>query len=59
MPDTLIATRDSDRLFCVGNRTTTEGVKIWFGYILTEGGGRIDVPNIEVLLQHGYWDELQ
>lgn len=59
MADVLVATRDQDRLFCSGSRLTVdEGVRVWFGYILTEGGGRIDVPNIEVLLQHGYWEEL-
>lgn len=58
MADTLIATRDDEKLFCEGTAITRDNVKVWYGYILTAEGGRIPVPNIEVLLGHGYWDEI-
>lgn len=54
----LIATRGNDRLYCTASRVTAEDQRIWEGYILTEDDAKIDVPNIEVLLQHGYWDEI-
>lgn len=58
MADTLIATRDGDRLFATGSQTNSDGVKIFFGYIMTENGGRIEVPNVDVLIGHGYWQEI-
>lgn len=58
MADTLIATRDGDRLFSLGSHVNADGVLIFHGYMLTENGGRIEVPNIDVLIGHGYWDEL-
>jgi hypothetical protein len=58
MADTLIATRDNDKLYCEGTATRQDGVTVWYGYIIDENGGKIPVPNIEVLLGHGYWDEI-
>jgi len=58
MADTLIATREGDRLFCTGSRVNEFGDKIFFGYIKTEDGGRLDVENVDVLIAHGYWTEI-
>jgi hypothetical protein len=59
MKPNLIATRDGgDRLFCSGSHVNDAGMTVYHGYIAQEGGGRIEVPNIDVLLAHGYWDEI-
>jgi hypothetical protein len=55
---TLLATRDGDKLFGVGNHTNEAGVVIYHGYIEYEDGTRTEVPNIDVLLGHGYWEEI-
>lgn len=53
-----IATRvGGDRLYWDGSRV--EGsVDVGYGHIVTADGARIEVPNIESLLAHGYWDEV-
>ncbi len=58
MADTLIATREGDRLFCTGFRLNEFGDQIFFGYIKSEDGGRLDVENVDVLISHGYWTEI-
>jgi len=58
MADTLIATRDGDRLFCTGFHLNQYGEKIFHGYIKSEDGARLDVQNIDVLISHGYWTEI-
>ena len=58
MPATLIATRDTDRLYSVGSYVDEIGDKTFHGYIQAEDGSQIRVPNIEVLLAHGYWNEI-
>lgn len=58
MPATLIATRDTDRLYSSGFHLNEVGDKTFHGYILSENGNQIRVPNIDVLLAHGYWNEI-
>lgn len=58
MADTLIATRDTDQLFVTGKHTNDDGVTIFHGYILSEDGGQIEVANVDVLISHGYWQEI-
>lgn len=58
MADTLIATRDGDRLFATKRRKDEFGDDVWAGYVQLEDGTRFDTDNVELVLQKGYWLEI-
>lgn len=52
----IIARRDDDVLFCEGSHLV-DGAQVFYGFIKTGDQRTIPVPNIEVLLMHGFWEE--
>lgn len=58
MADTLIATRDGDRLFATKSHKDEFGDLVFEGYVLLEDGTRLETTNVELILQRGYWTEI-
>lgn len=55
---TLIATRYGDKLFVTSRTVRDDGTEIFGGVLELQDGGSITVPNVDVLLARGYWDEI-